>query len=63
MTTASDLVSACRAPGMRIGMSPDKPDESTDRVDDSAASHEGEIKDAAARPADSGTDVGPSAQR
>jgi hypothetical protein len=37
--------------------------EPTDLPDDSGATHEAEIKEASDRPADSGEDIGPSAQR
>lgn len=44
-------------------MPDDKTGEPAGPHDDSHRDHEAEIKDAAARPADSGEDIGPSAQR
>ncbi|MBO0676119.1 hypothetical protein JRC04_01440 [Mycolicibacterium sp. S2-37] len=54
-------VSVGRAPGMPKLVRSDN--DSNDGSDGSKAIHEDEIKEAAARPADSGDDVGPSAQR
>jgi hypothetical protein len=41
----------------------DRTGESAGPEDQSTTNHEDEIKEAAARPADSGEDIGPSAQR
>jgi len=54
-------VSVPPAPGMRLFVPADN--DSTDRSDDSGTTHEAEIKEASDRPADSGEDIGPSAQR